>query len=277
MLKLTKKIINHHLVPHLSKGERGPKCKVGLWRIVRSIVHCVKTGTQWRELPVRGWFGKHTINWNTVYYYHNKWRQPLLCKDGSWQRMWESLLKINKAQLDMSSVQLDGSHTPAWRGGEAVAYQGRKKRKTTNMLFLTDSQGIPLVCSEPAAGNHSDLFEVEKSVAKIIGTLGEAGIEYQGLFLNADAGFDSKKMREFCEGLEISPNIAVNKRNGGDHDYVLDDELYEGRFVIERTNAWLDAFKSLLVRYETKACNWLGQHYLVFAIIFLRRILQTEK
>jgi hypothetical protein len=61
--------------------------------------------------------------------------------------MWEALLEINKAQLDMSSVQLDGSHTPAWRGGEQVTYQGRKKRKTTNMLFLTDSQGIPLACS----------------------------------------------------------------------------------------------------------------------------------
>jgi hypothetical protein len=40
-----------------------------------------------------------------------------------------------------------GRQPPAWRGGEQVAYQGRKKRKTTNMLFLTDSQGIPLACS----------------------------------------------------------------------------------------------------------------------------------
>lgn len=272
MFKLTKKIINYHLVPHLTKGKRGPECSVGLWRIVRSIVHRVKTGSQWRELPTRGWFGRHTITWNAVYYYYNKW-----CRDGSWQRMWEALLALNRAKLDMSSVQLDGSHTPAWRGGEAVAYQGRKKRKTTNMLFLTDSQGIPLACSEPVAGNHSDLFEVEKSVAKIIGTLGGAGIEHRGLFLNADAGFDSKKMRAFFETLEINPNIAINKRNGGDHDYLLDDELYEGRFVVERTNAWLDGFKSLLVRYETKASNWLGQHYLIFAIIFLRRFAQTEK
>jgi transposase len=93
----------------------------------------------------------------------------------------------------------------------------------------------------------------------------------------APAGFDSKRMREFCEGLEISPNIAINKRNGADHDYLLDDELYEGRFVVERTNAWLDAFKSLLMRYETKARNWLGQHYMVFSIIFLRKILNTEE
>jgi hypothetical protein len=66
MFKLTKKILTHHLVPHLSKGKRGPECKFGLWRIVRSIVHRIKTDTQWRELPVRGWFGRHKITWNSV-------------------------------------------------------------------------------------------------------------------------------------------------------------------------------------------------------------------
>jgi transposase len=121
------------------------------------------------------------------------------------------------------------------------------------------------------------VFEVQKSVSKIIGTLSGANIEHRGLFLNADAGLDSEKMRDFCAGLEISPNIAINKRGGGDHDHLLDDELYEGRLVVERTNAWLDAFKSLLVRYETKARNWMAQHYLVFTIIFLRRILQNGK
>lgn len=145
------------------------------------------------------------------------------------------------------------------------------------MLFLTDSRGIPLACSEPVAGNHSDLFEVEKSVAKINGTLGGASIEHRGLFLNADAGFDSKKMRELCEVLELNLNIAINKRSGGNYDYLLDDELDEGRFVVERTNAWLDGFKSLLVRYQTKTRNWLGQHYLIFAIIFLRKFAQSEK
>jgi len=66
------------------------------------------------------------------------------------------------------------------------------------MLFPTDRQGIPLACSESVAGNHSDLFEVEKSVAKITGTLGQAVVEHPGLCLNADADFDSKKVREFC-------------------------------------------------------------------------------
>jgi len=34
-----------------------------------------------------------------------------------------------------------GSHTLAKRGGEALAYQGRKAAKTTNLLFLADNQG----------------------------------------------------------------------------------------------------------------------------------------
>ena len=34
---------------------------------------------------------------------------------------------MNKAKLDMSSVQLDGSHTPAKRVGEAVGFENRKK------------------------------------------------------------------------------------------------------------------------------------------------------
>jgi len=46
MFKLTKKIINAQLIPYLSVGKRGLKCKVGLWRIVRAILKRLKTGLQ---------------------------------------------------------------------------------------------------------------------------------------------------------------------------------------------------------------------------------------
>ena len=60
----------------------------------------------------------------------------------------------------MSSIQLDGTHTPTKRGGQGVGYQGRKKCKTSNMLIITDSQGIPLACSEPISGNHNDAYNL---------------------------------------------------------------------------------------------------------------------
>ncbi|MCG8407917.1 MAG: IS5 family transposase [Phycisphaerales bacterium] len=270
MIKLTKKIINRELVPHLSKGKRGPSCKVGLWRIVRAILKRLKTGLQWRELPMRELFGRHRTSWNSVFYYFSKWS-----KDGSWYQLWTALLGLNKKFLDMSSVELDGSQTPAKRGGECVGYQGRKKCKTTNMLFLTDRQGILLACSDPISGEHNDLFEIEKNVSKILVTLSDSNIEYKGLFMNADAGFDSQCFRNFCGLKEIIPNFDLNKRNAKDpdqNDYFFDNQLYKERFAVERTNAWLDGFKNLIIRYETKAVNWLGLHYLAFSIILLRKI-----
>ena len=83
--------------------------------------------------------------------------------------MWTKLLCIHKPELDMSSVQLDGSHTPAKRGGEAVAYQSRKRSKTTNALFLTDKQGIPLAMSAPIDGHHNDLYKINIFFLEMLG------------------------------------------------------------------------------------------------------------
>jgi len=44
-------------------------------------------------------------------------------------------------RLNLSELNLDGSHVIAKKGGESVAYQGRKKAKTTNILPVTDGQG----------------------------------------------------------------------------------------------------------------------------------------
>jgi len=68
----------------------------------------------------------------------------------------------------LSSSDLDGSHTSALRGGEQVRYQGRKKRKTTNTLYLTDRQGLPIAISKPTSGNYNNLFEIEVHFEEII-------------------------------------------------------------------------------------------------------------
>jgi len=255
------------LLCHLSQTHLGRKTKVPLWRIVKAIVYRLKTGCQWRELPIGQFASPLLLSWQSVYYHFRKWT-----KDESWKKLWTAVLNSNRSRLDMSSIQLDGSHTPAKRGGEAVAYQGRKKCKTTNALFLTDKQGIPLAMSNPVGGNHHDLFEIEKSFAKILEDLTEAGISSNGLFLNADAGFDSEKFREICFTAEITPNIDFNKRNSKniDNQPLMDDLLYKERFSVERTNAWIDAFKALLVRYETLSITWISLHYLAFAFIFVR-------
>ena len=100
----------------------------------------------------------------------------------------------------MSGVDLDGSHTAALRGGEEVGYQGRKKRKTTNALYLTDRQGLPIAMSSPKSGEHHDVHDIEKVIGDMFNDLEKSHIRVDGLFLNADAGFDCDALRGFlCE------------------------------------------------------------------------------
>lgn len=137
-------------------------------------------------------------------YHYRKW-----CLSNTLKDSWLKFLKTHKQQLDLSSVDLDGSHTPAIRGGQQVEYQGRKKRKTTNALYLTDRQGIPLAMSEPISGNHNDLHDIEVQFEVVTASLEEADIPVEGLFLNADTGFDSKIFRDSCTKKAINANVCM--------------------------------------------------------------------
>lgn len=206
-------------------------------------------------------------NWQSVYYHFQRWS-----KTGSWSNVWGKVLEKHKHLLDMSSVQLDGTHTPTKRGGVAVGYQGRKKCKTSNMLILTDSQGIPLVCSDAVSGNHNDAFELERTVDKMLKDLQACDIRTDGLFLNADAGFDTDGFRAYCFKNDIIDNIDSNARNGQTDGSLFDELLYKCRFVVERTNAWMDAFKSILTRFETNQAHWKALNLLAFCVILLRKL-----
>ena len=270
---LDKDTIISEIIPYLPTAKRGFSTKSNRVEIVNCVLYKLKTGCHWHMLPVKGLFSKVVLSYKTVFGHFRKW-----CKTGIWQQIWIRLLEKYKSFLDMSSVELDGSHTPALRGGENVAYQGRKKKKTTNALFLTDKQGIPLAMSEPIAGNHNDLHQIEKYFNKILDTLTKAKIRIDGLFLNADAGFDSKELRDLCKKLEIFPNIAINQRNGTvDEDIFIDELLYEERYCIERTNAWMDSFRTLLNRFDVTASSWINFNLIGFTVILLKKINKNKK
>lgn len=272
---LDKVTIENWILPHLSLGERGKAIKVEMTALIEAILYKLKTGCQWRQLPVKQFFDEEKLTWQGVYYHFNEWR-----KDGSWKRVWLNVLRLNKRFLDLSSLQLDGSHTRVKNGGQAVGYQGRKAAKTTTTLFLADNSGIMLACATPQAGNHHDLFEIDNLFEELCALLESVQIDLKGLFLNADSGFDAQNLRLACEQREIQANIAANPRSrvGTPAEWTyFDEELYKRRVVVEHANAWLDSFKALLVRYETNVENWLSFHWLAFVVLFLRRINRKKK
>lgn len=270
---LDKNTIENEILPHLSVAKRGFKTKSCLVEIVNSILYKLKTGIQWEFLPVESLFSKVVLSYKTVFGHFRKW-----CKKGDWRSCWIHLLGNHKKELDLSSGDIDGSHTPALRGGEEVAYQGRKKKKTTNALYLTDRQGIPLAMSSPVAGNHHDLYNIEGSLEELFTTLTSAGINLDGLFLNADSGFDSKEFRNACQKQGIFANVDFNSRNTErDDDNFLDELLYKERYSIERSNAWMDSFRSILNRFDTTVSSWESFNYIAFIVIMMKKITVSEK
>jgi transposase len=265
---LSKDTIERWILPHLSKGKRGPEPQVDLVDVVRAIFHRLKTGTQWRFLPLGAFFAPEAITWGGVYHHHRKW-----IRDGSWRTVWVELLKAGRHLLDLSSMQLDGSHTPCKKQGEGIGYQRRRRSRTTNALFLADRQGQPLALATPQAGNHHDLYDIETLFEEMCTLLREAGIDLRGVFLNADGGFDAEGLRQVCDQKQIEANIVSIKRGEkqpSDEYQYFDEELYRQRYVIEQTNAWIDGFKTLLVRYEVKLKTWIADHFMAFVILFLK-------
>lgn len=180
--------------------------------------------------------------------------------------------------LDLSTSSIDGSHTRALRGGEEVEFQTRKMSKTTNALYLTDNQGIPIAISSPVSGNHHDLYQIETHLGELFQTLKRARIATDGLFVNADAGFDSKEFRSKCFEYGIIPNTAINPRNGASDEAIIFDEmLYQQRYTIERANAWIDSYRTLLNRFETTVSSWIAFNYIAFMTIFLKKIYKYKK
>lgn len=270
---LDKDIIEMEIICHIPANKRGFSPQAPLEEIVNAILYKLKTGVQWYLLPVEFLFSDLVLSWQSVYYHYRKW-----CKAGVWSQSWIQILHKYRYLLDLSSSDLDGSHTGAIKGGEQTGYQKRKKRKTTNSLYLTDRQGLPLSMSEPVSGNHHDLFEIETHFNELVNPLEQAGISLDGLFVNADAGFDSQEFRQLCSEKGIIANFAENPRNGDcQNDNYFDELLYRERYSIERTNAWLDGFRSLLNRFDTTVSSWKGFNYLAFIVIGLKKFLKRKK
>ena len=191
--------------------------------------------------------------------------------------MFEGSILTILDELALSEINLEGSHSIAKKGGESVAYQGRKKAKTTNLLPLTDAQGSIIGLTQVLAGKHHDAFDLKAGLQKAFKFAKRLGLSIKDAFFNADSAFDTKAARKVCFNHGLIPNIAEHKR-GRKHPKcgrkrLFNQEVYKPRFVLERSFAWMDTFRTLLIPFEPKDVYFLGAHFIAFAMINLRHIL----
>ncbi len=89
-------------------------------------------------------------------------------------------------QLNLSELNLDGSHAVAKKGSELVAYQERKKAKTTNILPVTDGKGFIIASTGLIAGNHNDAFNLTQHLQTVFKSMKRLGLVFARAYFNAE-------------------------------------------------------------------------------------------
>ena len=151
---------------------------------------------------------KKEISYTAIYGHYARWS-----RDGSFKRVWQHSLRTIQTDLDVSELNLDGTHCLAKKGGESVAYQGRKKGKTCNILPIMDRHGYVVALTGILAGQHNDAFNLTAHLQTAFHGMKQLGLSINGAYFNADMAFDSRAARKTCFNHGLIPNIPENPRN----------------------------------------------------------------
>jgi transposase len=102
----------------------------------------------------------------------------------------------------------------------------------------------------------------------------EVGLDLKGAYLNLDGGFDSAHNRKLIFNAGMIPNIKENPRNRKGRKRgrrrLFNAAIHALRLRVERTFAWEDKFKRLLLRFERLQQRHYGMKLMAYTLINLR-------
>lgn len=212
-------------------------------RTIEGILYILITGCRWQDLPRE--YGAPTTVWRRL----KRWGE-----EGVWERIWRAALAALDGQghLDWTMGFLDGSFAPAKNGGEKVGLT--RKGKGAKWMLVTDGNGLPL-------GFHLDSARVAEvrlaeHTLETVSVARPRGRPRQRLAkVVADRGYDSGGFRRVLRRRGIRMCIPPKRRPATrrakrGRPVVACRDDYRQRFKVERSFAWLGAFRRLLIRWE---------------------------
>jgi transposase len=272
-VSLTENQFNTFVLPHLSEGKRGPKPKLSLYKIFTYILILLYTGMQWKSLPIAANAnGENEIHYTSIYRVFCRW-----ATDGSLQYFFENSVKTlnDNNLLDTDILHGDGTTTAAKKGGDVIGYSGHKHIKGEKIVAIVDRNAnviAPFIVA-PANKHESPLFSNAFQHLKRISK--SVGFTLKNVVMSLDSAYDSFKNRKQIFNAGMIPNIKENPRNRQKNkpgpERFFKESIFKERFqTVERTFAWEDKFKRLLIRFERISLYHLGMKHIAYALINLR-------
>lgn len=134
--------------------------------------------------------------------------------------------------------------------------------------LLVEADGGPLAVVI-AGANVPDFKLLEATLDAIVVVERPEPTEEAPQHLCLDKGYDKQPAREVVERHDYQAHI---RRIGEEKNDLEGKKRYPARrWVVERTLGWLSKCRSILVRYEKKAANYLGLIKVACILLWYRR------
>ena len=144
---------------------------------------------------------------------------------------------------------------------------------------MTDNNGYVLSPLPVAPVNETDMILLPEGLKALKRVAKMVGLTLTGAYLNLDAGCDSTHNRKCIFNAGMIPNIKENPRNRKrtkrGRKRLFNATIHALRTRVDRTFAWEDKFKRLLLRFEHIQRRHYGMKLLAYTLINLRKFCGT--
>lgn len=236
--------------------EDAPQREHSLREVFNGARWLVRAGAAWRMMP-------HDLPpWYTVYQQMQRWIAA-----GVFEGMVHDLrvlLRVAAGRAEQpSAVILDGrplQSTP--ESGERAGFDGAKRKKGSKVHIAVDTLGHLLALHVTAANEQErqQVYELAEQVQEVTGDTVQVAFVYEGY-----TGAIAEQMAA-DHGIEL---IVVKLPEAKKGFFLLPK-----RWVVERSFAWTGRFRRLARDYERLADTLAGLHFLAFAMLMLKNVVQ---
>jgi len=227
-----------------------------------ALLYVLRTGCQWRAIPRQEYAPGSTV--------HGRFRQWV--KAGVFAQAWKVLLAYYDQEVGIAWQwqALDGAITKAPLGGEATGPSPVDRAKSgTKRSVLTDRRGAPLAVVVTGANTPDETVALE--AVDGIGVPRPERVVYRLHHLCLDKGYD---YADVIAGMLERDYILHLKKRGEPLPEVRPEQKHPARrWVVERTHAWHNKFRRLLVRWERNVEHYKAMIHLASVVILYRLVI----